>query len=265
MHARLAVILLIAASVGACSKPSAELYIPFIIEFAGEDINCHAQSDVWLTDLRFYVSEIHLIDKDGRKNTLALHEDEIWQHDNVALLDFEHGGSECVNGTGGVNQVLRGSVASGDYTTLEFTLGVPFEANHLDPLLAAAPLDDAAMHWHWRGGYKFLRAGVRTASDHFWIHLGSTGCQGTLQNITACNAPNRVVVRLEDFVPNRDLIVVDLAQLATPGQMNDGIPTNCSSGPAETSCIDAFRSLGLDHASGDANGVQQVFFSRPLP
>jgi uncharacterized repeat protein (TIGR04052 family) len=265
MYARLAVIFLAAAAVAACSKPGTELYIPVVVEFAGEDINCLPQSDVWLTDLRFYVSDIQLIDKDGRKNALALHEDEIWQQDNVALLDFETGSSECMNGTGGVNQTLRGSVASGDYTALQFTLGVPFEINHLDPLLAEAPLDDAAMHWHWRGGYKFLRAGVRTADDHFWIHLGSTGCQGTLQNITACNAPNRVSVRLEDFVPNRDLIVVDLAQLVTQGQMNDGIATDCSSGPAETSCKDAFTSLGLNHTSGDADGVQRVFSSRPLP
>lgn len=264
MHPRLAVLFLAAALCVACGKPKVELQIPFVAKFAGADIDCQAESDVWLTDLRFYVSDVGLIDQDGHEVPLRLHDDGLWQREDLALLDLEHGSAECVNGTGGVNQVLRGTVASGDYTSLRFTVGVPFELNHRDPLLAQAPLDDAAMHWHWRGGYKFLRAGIRNARDSFWVHLGSTGCEGTIQNIVNCSAPNRVTVRIDDLVPGRDGVIVDLAELVTRDALADGASTDCSSGPAEISCTHAFDALGLDHATGKVSSEQRVFKRYPL-
>ena len=80
-------------------------------------------------------------------------------------------------------------------------LACHFDLNHDNPLTAEPPLDDPDMHWHWRSGYKFLRAGIRTATDGFWIHAGSAGCEGTVGNITGCRFPNRIDVFLPDFVP----------------------------------------------------------------
>ena len=39
----------------------------------------------------------------------------------------------------------------------------------------------------------------------------------------------------------------------------DGEGSDCSSGPAETSCVAPFRALGLDHATGGVSGPQRLF------
>jgi uncharacterized repeat protein (TIGR04052 family) len=256
------VLLSVSLLVPACAEPPAQLNIPFAAEFRGVAVECDAGNDVTLSDLRFYVFDVHLRDSAGKMQQLRLSNDDSWQRDGVALLDLEDGQHNCLNGTAAINDQLRGSIAAADYRGLTFTLGVPFERNHSDPLRAAAPLDDPAMHWHWRGGYKFLRAGLGTATDGFWLHLGSTGCEGTLQNITGCHAPNRVTVELENFVPGRDIVVVDLGELLTDAELADGTASDCSSGPAERHCETAFRALGLDHAGGAGRDEQRLFSSR---
>jgi uncharacterized repeat protein (TIGR04052 family) len=257
MFARTAVLLL-AAFVAACDEPPVRMQIPFAAVFGELSIACDSATEAQLSDLRFFVYDVRLMDSVGNWQQLEIDSD-------IALLDFEDGTGACSNGTSETNGVLQGMISAGEYHGLQFTLGVPFEMNHRDPLLAIAPLDDAAMHWHWRGGYKFLRAGVRTADDGFWLHLGSTGCEGTIQNISGCSAANRVAVQLDGFVPGRDVVAVDLAELLQASALDDGVATDCSSGPAETDCGSAFLALGLDHASGKQADTQKVFSSRPLP
>lgn len=264
MIARVVVIVLATLLPAACGKPPVHVQIPFMALFEGSPIAC-GSGDVGLTDLRFYVYDLHLTDEAGNQQQLDLSADNGWQQAGLALLDLETGDGRCVNGTLELNHKLSGSIAAGDYRGLSFTLGVPFEQNHGDPLLAEPPLGDAAMHWHWRGGYKFLRAGFATVDDGFWIHLGSTGCEGTLQSISRCSSPNRVTVQLEDFVPGRDVVVVELDKMVSRPELEDGSPTDCSSGPAEEHCANAFQALGLDHASGMTHGVQRLFSSRAAP
>ncbi len=155
-----------------------------------------------------------------------------------------------------------GILPDGRYRGIRFVVGVPFELNHANPMTADAPLDDAAMHWHWRSGYKFLRAGIDHVDDGFWIHLGSAGCEGTVQNISSCRFPNRVTVQIDDFEPGRHRIAVDLKALTADTDLADGAATDCSSSPAEASCVAPFLSLGIDHASGAAGTAQSVFLSK---
>lgn len=261
MMSRKFAILLMAVVLSGCGKPPQKVRIPFEAVFAGSAIGCDDSSAVNLTDLRFYVFDVQLVDEFGNTQQLELTADGLWQRGGLALIDLESGSGSCSNGTSETNAVVRGKVPQGNYRGLEFTVGVPFEWNHGDPLTAESPLGDPDMHWHWRGGYKFLRAGMRSANDGFWIHLGSTGCQGTIRNITGCNAPNRVTVRLHEYVPG-DTVIADLAALVSQDDLDDGVPGDCSSGPAETPCADAFRALGLDHASGAASGAQRLFSGR---
>ncbi len=257
------VAVLIAAIMAACGEPPANVAIPFAPVFGAHAIDCaDDDSGPKLTDLRFYVSDIKLITASGEAVDLQLEPDGIWQQNELALLDFENGAGACENGTTATNAAVRGSARSADYRGLQFVIGVPFELNHADPLQADAPLGDAAMHWHWRAGYKFLRAGLRTPGDGFWIHLGSTGCQGTVQNITGCRAPNRVSVSLEEFVPGRDTVEIDLGSLVTSDDLADAVKTDCSSSPAETACEASFRALGLDLASGAVVDQQRLFRRR---
>jgi uncharacterized repeat protein (TIGR04052 family) len=180
----------------------------------------------------------------------------------VALIDLETGEAACINGTPEMFEHVVGVVRAGEYRGLRFTVGVPFSLNHANPLTAGPPLDDADMHWHWRSGYKFLRAGIRTVDDGFWIHVGSTGCEGTVGHVTGCRSPNRIQVELPEFSPGKSIVAIDLAALAAGINLEDGEPGDCSSGPAETSCVDAFGALGINHATGVQEGSQSVFFVR---
>ena len=250
-------------TVTGCSGPEKQLRIPFVALFDGAETGCAgSEADLSLSDLRFFVSSVRAIRNDGVAVDLVLQPDNQWQQADLALLDFEDGTGACDNGTPDTNTVLRGTLPAGEYRGLLFTIGVPFEFNHGDPLLAAPPLDDTAMHWHWRAGYKFMRAGVRTADDGFWIHLGSTGCEGTVKNITGCHFPNRAEVLLPEFVPGDDSVAVDLAALFRGTDLLDTRATDCSSGRAERTCEAPFRALGLDFATGSVSNNQNVFLRR---
>lgn len=260
---RLSLLCIVIFALASCSQPDTQLRISFVAQFDGRDIGCApSETGSALSDLRFFVSAVQAIRDDGVAVELVLQTDGQWQQADLALLDFEDGTGACDNGTPATNTVLRGTLPAGNYRGLLFTVGVPFELNHRDPLLAAAPLDDTAMHWHWRAGYKFMRAGIRTSDDGFWIHLGSTGCEGTVQNITGCRYPNRVEVLLPEFVPGDDSVVVDLTALLEQTNLLDTDATDCSSGPAEQSCEAPFRALGLDFASGSILETQSVLLRR---
>jgi uncharacterized repeat protein (TIGR04052 family) len=212
-----------------------------------------------LSDLRFYISEIELLGASGETTRLKLHEDIPWQQADLALIDLEDGQGTCANGTSETTAYLVGSVPPGEYRGLRFTVGVPFERNHADPLSAAPPLDDPAMHWHWRSGYKFMRAGIKTAGDGFWIHVGSAGCTGTVGDIDSCRFPNRAAVALTEFRPNRDRVALDLKSFFSDVDFDDGEATDCSSAPGETACIAPFAALGIDSDDGSRTRGQRVF------
>ncbi|MGA0805426.1 MAG: MbnP family copper-binding protein [Pseudohongiellaceae bacterium] len=173
-----------------------------------------AATTITPTDLRFYISSVALLDANDKAVPLALEQDGVWQYQDVALLDFEDGSGPCQNGNAPTNHVVRGTVPAGDYTGLEFTLGLPFALNHADNLLAASPLNLSAMFWNWQGGYRFFKldlavapgtamgggmgsgmgsgmaggmqggmmkrdnpeAGAGHGNGGFLVHLGSTGC-----------------------------------------------------------------------------------------
>lgn len=258
MSARLLSFIALGCLGAACSQSDLGFSVPFVATWNGAPISCESGSPA-LSDLRFYVSDVQLIDKDGRSRDVRFATEFEWQNDAVSLIDLEDSRGACMNGTPEVMPELIAVVPSGDYRGLRFTVGVPFRLNHLNPLTAKPPLDDADMHWHWRSGYKFLRAGVRTENDGFWIHVGSAGCEGTVGNITGCSFPNRVEVELEGFVPGQNSVNVDLAALLSTTDLDDGVATDCSSGPSETSCIDPFAALGIDFKTGEKSGSQRVF------
>ena len=253
-------ILVLSVLLAACSKPQSPVEIEFGSVFHDDPLRCDAITyQSALTDLRFFVHALELRSASGEWSEVDLRDDPLWQHGNLALIDLEDGAWDCMNGTAETRDVVIGSVPQGEYQGIRFTLGVPFDRNHGDPLAASPPLDDPAMHWHWRSGYKFLRAGIATQSDGFWIHLGSTGCEGTVGDITSCSSPNRIVVELEDFVPARDRIVFDFAALIDGTDLADGEASDCSSSPAEDSCRSPFAALGIDFDAGTTSGTQRVF------
>lgn len=206
-----------------------------------------------ITDARFHVSNVRLLDAAGKETPVALMADGKWQSDLVALLDFENATALCRDsGTADTRDVVLGKAPAGKYTGVVFDLGVPFAVNHADVATAKAPLNVKAMWWNWQGGYKFARIDLKTKApapnDAFFIHLGSTGCgamadahdhsghshdAGATTAMTAtkamsatmvmndgstppekpCANPNVVTVRLNKFDASRDVIVADVATL----------------------------------------------------
>ena len=241
-----------------CSKPYLGVKIPFLVTWGDDTIGC-SDTPIALSDLRLYISELDLLDSGGRPQRLELHANLPWQQRDLALIDLENGQGACANGSSNVFAYVVGSVRPGEYKGLRFTVGVPFDRNHANPLTASAPLDDPAMHWHWRSGYKFIRAGVRTGTDGYWIHVGSSGCEGTVGNISGCRFPNRTAVEMKDFLPNADTVRIDLKQFFAAINLDDAEPTDCSSGPAESACVMPFLALGIDFESGNVVGTQRVF------
>lgn len=261
MPARFLAALALAFLGASCSQPDLGFSIPVVPVWKGQPVSCESDSPV-LTDLRFYISDIQLIDNEGQARDIRFATEFPWQNDAVAFIDLENGAGACLNGTPYTSTEVIGVAPGGQYRGLRFTVGVPFKLNHLNPLTAGPPLDDPDMHWHWRSGYKFFRAGIRTEGDGFWIHVGSAGCEGTVGNITGCRFPHRIQVELPDFVPGENELAIDLATLLAGTDLEDGMTTDCSSGPPEASCIAPFTALGIDFQSGKQSGAQRVFSTR---
>ena len=235
-------------------------------------------------DFRFYVSEVALIDTDGNVVPLVLEQDGQWQHQDVALIDFEDRSGACANGTPETRTEVIGSVPAGDYTGVQFILGVPFGLNHVDSTLAPSPLNLTSMWWNWNFGYKFARidlapataatqASADSAGTHakqhaeefngFAIHLGSVGCQmDATQAPVVCSQPNRAEVILTDFDPTTDVIVADLAALVSQTNLAENqvdTAVGCMSSPTDGDCAGIMQNLGLPF--NDQPVREQIFFS----
>jgi uncharacterized repeat protein (TIGR04052 family) len=245
----------------ACQVDRKTVELKFVPVFDGRPISCH-DTPVGLSDLRFFISELALIDVAGKPHKVQLLTDGRWQDDVVALLDLEDGRGSCLNGTRATNSLVHGTAEPGAYVAVRFVLGVPFGLNHANPMLAQPPLSDPAMHWHWRSGYKFMRIGIVSPADGFWTHLGSTGCRGTVQHIEACSAANRVAVELPLKGNEMPDILIDLSVLAASTDLTDQQSSDCSSGPAEVACKAVFAAFGLISGQDDKTGRQRLFVVR---
>ncbi|MDD2774934.1 MAG: metallo-mystery pair system four-Cys motif protein [Gallionella sp.] len=197
-----------------------------------------------IKDLRFYVSNVSLIDAAGNYFPIKMTENAN-QGRNVALLDFEDSTTTCAaNASPATNTVVTGSVVPGNYVGVAFTVGVPQYAtdggsvvllNHSDPAQVAVnattgapatplPLQNAAMNWMWQFGRKFTKieftaapvapalVGVTTM-----VHLGSLGCNAdpmAAQVVTPCASPNKMNVAFTSgFNPTVNKIALDLGSL----------------------------------------------------
>lgn len=248
------------ALAGGCSDGTIPIELPFEVTFDGRPLGCSRVTALpGLSDLRFFVHDVALIRADGERAPVRLTPDGRWQSERVALIDLEDGTGGCVNGSVEMHDTVTGRTVAGDFDAIEFRIGVPEDLNHDDPILAEPPLNYSPMHWHWRSGYKFMRAGLVTDAEQTWLHLGSNRCSGTIGNISGCAAANRVEVRVSGFVPGRDVVSVDLAALfdGTDHEVGAG----CSSGPAEPACAAPFAALDIDPGSGISRGGTRVFRS----
>jgi hypothetical protein len=190
-----------------------------------------------LSDFRFYVQDIELKNSAGAWVPVRLDENK-FQNNNVALLDFEDGCGAM--GNPDLNDSVLGSVPAGDYAGLRFKMGVPFEMNHVNSATAPSPLNVSTLFWNWQGGYKFLRIDSGQFSE--------------------ANS-NRVQVALDTFVVASNTVVANYAALVEDANLGEDLAADpgCMSKPPDTDCGPLFKNLGLPF--GDSDGGMQQFFS----
>ncbi|TKD01360.1 MbnP family copper-binding protein [Polyangium fumosum] len=218
-------------------------------------------------DFRMYVHDVRLVRADGAEVPLALEQDERWQRDNIAFLDFEDGTATCTTGSPETRTEIVGDVAPGEYVGVAFDVGLPPELNHLDAATAPAPLNIPGMWWSWKGGYKFVRLELRTtANPTYFFHLGSTSCEGTVKDGFSCAASNHAKIRLDGFDPTSKTIVFDVASFYAGSDldlqidpMTDSI-SGCMSFSGDPECPPVFEALGLPfEGQASGSGKQTAF------
>lgn len=264
--------LICALMLSACSDgggSSRDIEIAFKAFINGDQFNCGSQyegigstrSTINPLDMRFYVSNLKLIDESGSARSVQLANDGVWQHSGLALLDFEDASAGCAEeGTAALNTTIRGKVKDGTYSGISFTMGVPFEKNHIDSATATAPQNLSAMWWNWNAGFKFLKFDFASSgfSAGWRVHLGSTGCSGNDAGaVNECANPNRVEVNLTDFNPDTNSVAIELGALvegANVDQNTAETAPGCMSGPTDPECSSLFEKLGLKGSE------QQIFY-----
>ena len=202
-------------------------------------------ASIRLKDLRFYVHNLRLLDKRGQEVSVQLAQSP-WQYEDLVLLDFENGTSDCSNGTTAMHTTVTGTVPAGNYRGLRFTLGVPFNLNRTDPIDAPSPLSLTAFAWTWNAGRMFARIELaREASPRGAIfHLGSTGCTPNKQASVppvSCSQPNRVEVDLPDFELS-SVVIADLAALFQDSAL-DHAERGCMSEEENPECTPLLSNL----------------------
>lgn len=263
--ARFQILFLLLAVLPSCGHSQQDFAIRFAAGYGDQPLHCSGElKSTQLVDLRFFVSDLFLLNDDGTEVPLQLIPDQLWQNETISLIDLEDGSGACQNGTAATNTVVTGRAPAGEYHGLRFTLGVPEELNHGDPLIAAAPLTDTAMHWHWRSGYKFLRAGLQRGTERYRLHLGSARCHGVIGNLQGCDAGNRVDVLHSEFDSDSERLVFDFAKLLAEFHQQEEALQDCEMGPDETAC-DGYRVvLGLAE-DGSSIRPTSIFRVEALP
>jgi uncharacterized repeat protein (TIGR04052 family) len=209
-------------------------------------------------DLRFYVSGVELLDEAGGAYPLSLRSDQQWQSDRVALIDMIGENS---------NLSIRGQVVGTTFSGIRFTLGVPFELNHANPMTAAAPLNRGDLFWSWQSGYKFLRVDLADAAREWSFHLGSTGCvsaSALRAPESPCAQPNRVKVELRGFDPTREAVLIRVDELFRSMHAPDS--GTCTGNYAhDPACAEIYSKTGLRPYDGqcETGCSSQRLFSAP--
>lgn len=225
-----------------------------------------SRSTMTVSDFRFFVEDVRLVDKKGKETSVKLSDDGKYQSDKVALIDLENGEGPCKNGTPDLNTSIRGEVPKGKYVGVRFRIGVPEELNHLDPTQQPSPLNITRMMWSWQAGYKFVRIDTKTTGEPsgYVLHLGSTECSNDpATGKTTCKIENRPEFSFPKFDLNKDVLKVDLKSLFARSNVDinqEKTAAGCMSFAGDSDCKGIFETLGLPF---DGTSQKAQSFIRP--
>jgi uncharacterized repeat protein (TIGR04052 family) len=215
-------------------------------------------------DLRFYVHGVALHHGDQRQ-ALTLDDDDVWQHDGIALLDFEDGTAGCDTSSPQMHTQLTGTAPADEYDAIEFTIGVPMNDDALGVVAAPPPLDVPAMFWSWMGSYKFMKIEVGSTVNPAWyFHLGADDCSAVSLSTLTCKYPNAPTVTLSGWSTTAT-VNLDLARLYASSDLDaridgtkDTIP-GCMSTAGDPECPSLFGAVGLSFETSTPPPAQTLF------
>lgn len=198
-----------------------------------------SHSTVTPQDFRFYVSDVALIDAQGREVPFTIDEAAPYQGGGVALLDFEDASGACQNGNEPTNTVISGTAPAGVYTAIRFSTAVPLELNHQDPTTLPAPLQAGDMTWGWLYGYKFIKAEL--------LEVASTVDAATHEMPTALDAGGSGMTAMDAGGMHHGAMGDGSAPMLGAGVLHVG-STACSNAPS--------ADAGDDFAAGPITSCQ---------
>ncbi|AZQ83270.1 metallo-mystery pair system four-Cys motif protein [Colwellia sp. Arc7-635] len=229
-----------------------------------ESLNCQStftagqENNTWFIEqFQFFISDIQFgSDSSG------------WQPAKLSKTAFQTGGTallgtNCSTAQKDITSTNQGNwkiefaadMVMNERNRIRFTLGVPFESNHLNPISQQSPLNLSSMFWVWQTGHKFLRLELAGNNKQWLFHLGSTGCHSASVMRApkkACRYPNRF-----DFdipIANNDdgqlILNVDLAALLQDVSLTT--TSNCQSEADSVNCQQLFSNLSLHNESNSA-------------
>jgi len=205
-----------------------------------------ASTSSWqLNQVWFYLSELSINTSQGWQ-ALPLKGTQ-WQQHNIALL-----GQHCSQHGSRNWQIQLASPMPKHHTgELRFSLGLPWQKNHQNPLTAKGIFANSNMFWSWQQGYKFFRLDLRNEQQGIsWaFHLGATGCRSpsaVRAPQQACTQPNKPLITLTN-VDGDQTIALDLNRLLAKVTLAQD--SRCLSLPTQSSCARLLTNLGLNSQS----------------
>ncbi|BDX06976.1 MbnP family copper-binding protein [Planctobacterium marinum] len=229
----------------ACSEKSVNSQLQIALWYKGQPFVCNEQTlggKVWqLDNFAFYMSNAALL---NGSDSFPV---SFWADEpSLQLIRID---TESCEG----QVTLQSAMPVYDAQALSFTLGVPFDLNHQNPVTQPMPLNVPDMFWTWRNGYKFLRLDMHAQGDNWAYHLGSVGCtsaSAVRAPSEACAKPNRARFSLN--IPKAEdlTLVLHLDRLPTGITANE--KNRCvMHGDSEPVCIQLYENLN--------NSQQSVF------
>lgn len=261
----------------ATSVPQQNVSIQFAAKVGTQMFDCStanyanigtSNSTLTPKDFRFYVHDVRLVRSSGVEVAVTLTQDNAYQYQNLALLDFENGaaGTLCAaQGNSGTNTTVRGTIAASEslsFSKIRFKLGVPQNLNQNGVGNTHPPLDVSYMFWSWTTGYKHAVVEFDVASfTPFFTHLGSIDCDtfASPPDIV-CSTSNRPDIEL-NFTYGQT-VVADAKQLYKDTDFSvantSGTQPGCHSDRSDPECKAVLNNWGVDFSytgSSTARGL----------
>ena len=237
----------------ACDAKPKQPAIDIAISYAGLPLTCQTRDNLkgWAVEqLQFFVSNIMVKGSEQQWRSVQL-EDTQYQTKDVALISLICDDERITEHN--LSLKLSEEIAYEDIFEISFDLGIPFKDNHQNPLTQASPLNVASMFWVWRSGHKFMRVEMKTDTNAWWFHLGSTGCSSASPvraPAKACLNSNRFNYQLKTTSSRPVKINFSLDKLL--GELALSEHTSCQSEPDNSSCKLLFNNVQQSFNAVDA-------------